>query len=78
MVTIDLTTPPPPPTSFIDAMARRLEPFGVVTRTPYLLRLELKDERAMQLTVFPDGRLIVAGTNDLERARSVYARYIGS
>ena len=24
MVTIDLTTPPPPPTSFIDAMARRL------------------------------------------------------
>lgn len=62
----------------LDAMARRLEPFGVVTRTPYLLRLELKDERAMQLTVFPDGRLIVAGTDDLERARSVYARYIGS
>ena len=24
MVTIDLTTPPPPPTSFLDAMARRL------------------------------------------------------
>lgn len=62
----------------LDVMEKRLAPFGVVTRTPYLLRLDLKDEHALQLTLFADGRLIVGGTNDVDRARSVYARYIGS
>jgi adenylyltransferase/sulfurtransferase len=30
------------------------------------------------LTVFPDGRTIVAGTNDITTARTVHARYIGA
>ncbi len=62
----------------LESLAKRLEAFGVVTRTPYLLRFELKEERPLQLTVFADGRLIVAGTTNLNRARSVYARYIGT
>jgi adenylyltransferase/sulfurtransferase len=65
----------------LDAVAKRLAPFGVVTRTPYLLRLDLAgeaDQAVLQLTLFPDGRLIVSGTSDVERARSIYARYIGS
>lgn len=62
----------------LEALAERLQPFGVVTRTPYLLRLDLREEPVMQLTVFPDGRLIVAGTTDPGRARAVYARYIGT
>jgi molybdopterin-synthase adenylyltransferase len=62
----------------LDMLAKKLEPFGVVTRTPYLLRLDLNAEEAVQFTVFPDGRLIVSGTTDLTRARSLYARYIGA
>jgi len=29
------------------------------------------------LTLFSDGRCVVRGTEDFERARSVYARYVG-
>jgi len=29
------------------------------------------------LDVFPDGRVIVAGTTDLDRARSLCARFVG-
>jgi adenylyltransferase/sulfurtransferase len=29
------------------------------------------------LTIFPDGRAIISGTDDPAVARSVYARYIG-
>jgi hypothetical protein len=31
-----------------------------------------------QLTVFPDGRTIVSGTDDVAVARSLQAKYIGS
>jgi adenylyltransferase/sulfurtransferase len=30
-----------------------------------------------EFTVFPDGRAIIKGTNDVERARTLYAKYIG-
>jgi adenylyltransferase/sulfurtransferase len=60
------------------ALASRLEPVGVVTRTPYLLRFALSDDAsATQMTVFPDGRVIVSGTTDLDRARSLCARFVG-
>jgi adenylyltransferase/sulfurtransferase len=62
----------------LDGLAKRLAPLGAVERTPYLLRCELTGEPAYHLTVFPDGRLIVAGTADLGRARSLYARYLGA
>jgi adenylyltransferase/sulfurtransferase len=62
----------------LDALAKRLEPLGAVTRTPYLLRLNLDEDRPLQLTVFADGRLIVTGMTDENRARSLYARYIGT
>jgi adenylyltransferase/sulfurtransferase len=31
-----------------------------------------------EMTVFPDGRAIIKGTNDTGVARSLYARYIGA
>jgi len=30
------------------------------------------------LTVFPDGRVIVSGTDDLAKAKKIYAQYIGA
>ena len=30
-----------------------------------------------ELTVFPDGRSIISGTNDVSVAKGLYAKYIG-
>lgn len=49
---------------------------GRVSRNPYLLRFE-PDESELMLTLFPDGRLIVQGTQEPQVARQVYSRYFG-
>ncbi len=59
----------------LDELARRLEGLGRVTRNPFLLRLTVD---GYELTLFPDGRAIVQGTDDPAVARTVYAKYVGS
>jgi adenylyltransferase/sulfurtransferase len=56
-------------------LERRLSSVGRVTRNPFLLRLEVAGH---VITQFPDGRAIVAGTDDVAQARTIYARYVGS
>jgi molybdopterin-synthase adenylyltransferase len=67
----------------LTALEERLAPFGTVTRNKFMLRVALASESAAEqesfvLTIFPDGRLIVSGTSDFAKARSLYARYIGA
>ncbi len=31
-----------------------------------------------EFTVFPDGRAIIKGTNDIPKAKTLYAQYVGS
>lgn len=57
------------------ALERRLAAVGAVRRNEYLLRL---DADGFEVTVFPDGRAIVRGTDDPVRARAVYAKYVGA
>ncbi len=59
----------------LETLARRLEAAGNVERSPFLLRLVVD---GCTLSVFPDGRAIVAGTTDVAAARSLYSRYIGA
>ncbi len=59
----------------LEELARRLEPVGQVTRNAFLLKLVVDD---YELTLFPDGRAIVAGTDDVAVAKTVYAKYVGS
>jgi adenylyltransferase/sulfurtransferase len=59
----------------LESLQQKLQKVGAVTRNPFLLRLEVDSYR---LTVFPDGRAIIGGTNDIAEARTIYARYIGS
>jgi len=59
----------------LDALARNLAPLGRVTYNRFLLRLEV-DRYA--ITVFPDGRAIIGGTDDIAEARTAYAKYIGA
>ena len=56
-------------------LAGRLEPLGPVRYNDFALRFETPP---YELTVFPDGRVIVKGTTDIGVARSVYARYVGA
>lgn len=56
-------------------LAERLRPVGEVTHNQFLLRF-LVD--SYELTIFPDARAIIKGTDDEQVARSVYARYIGA
>lgn len=62
-------------------LAMRLESAGSVTSNPFLVRVTVSGpagEDPMELTVFPDGRAIIRGTEDPAVARSVYSRYIGT
>jgi adenylyltransferase/sulfurtransferase len=58
------------------ALATRLEAFGAVTANPWLVRADV--EPGIQLSVFADGRAIVAGTRDESKARAIIARYVGA
>ncbi len=49
---------------------------GETERNPFLLRLHLPEH--ITLVLFKDGRLLVQGTSDLLRARSLYSRYVGN
>ncbi|MEQ8789007.1 MAG: ThiF family adenylyltransferase [Pirellulaceae bacterium] len=57
------------------SLEKKLAGVGRVTRNRFLLRLEVDDYTA---TVFPDGRAIIGGTEEIAEARTVYAKYIGN
>jgi adenylyltransferase/sulfurtransferase len=59
----------------LDALATKLAPLGEVARNRFLLKAAID---GYNLTVFPDGRAIIAGTDDVSVARTVYAKYVGS
>lgn len=61
----------------LDEMARRLAAIGPVMRNAFLLRVE-PTGTPFQLTLFPDGRAIIKGTDEIATARAVYAKYIGA
>ena len=57
------------------ALAARLSPIGEVASNGFLLRLRVD---GYEVTVFPDARAIIKGTDDPATARTVYARYVGA
>lgn len=59
----------------LDSLADKLSSVGQVTRNPFLLRLQVSP---YQLTIFPDGRAIVSGTEDIALAKTLYAKYVGN
>jgi len=56
-------------------LAARLAPLGAIRYNDYMLRFTTEGH---EFTVFPDGRAIIKGTNDVAQARSLYAQFIGS
>ena len=69
---------PPEKTSLsLQELADRLESAGRVTSNPFLVRVAVADSD-LEITVFPDGRAIIKGTEDPAVARAIYSRYIGA
>ncbi len=67
----------------LGVLAERLAAAGAVDARPFMVRFVVPGERAegggnVVLTVFRDARAIVTGTSQPERARSLYARFVGS
>jgi molybdopterin-synthase adenylyltransferase len=62
------------PLSFPE-MAQRLAPLGEVRHNAFMLRFATE---GYEFTVFPDGRAIIKGTNDIPKARTLYAQFVGS
>ena len=60
----------------LEELSLRLESAGSVTSNPFLTRVVL-EESGMEISVFPDGRAIIRGTEDSVVARAIYSRYIG-
>jgi len=56
-------------------LAGRLNEIGDVRHNAYMLRFTTD---GYEFTVFPDGRAIIKGTNDVTKARTLYAQYVGS
>ncbi|MBI1322698.1 thiazole biosynthesis adenylyltransferase ThiF [bacterium] len=56
-------------------LAAKLTGIGSVRHNDFMLRFETDGH---EFTVFPDGRAIIKGTNDIARAKTLYAQYLGS
>jgi adenylyltransferase/sulfurtransferase len=59
----------------LSTLARRWEGLGETRVSRFLARLEVD---GCVLSVFQDGRALVQGTDSPDRARSLYARYVGA
>ncbi len=55
-------------------LAKRLGKLTDVKYNTFMLKFKISDN---DFTIFPDGRAIIAGTNDVSIAKNLYSRYIG-
>ncbi|HOP76413.1 MAG: ThiF family adenylyltransferase [Thermogutta sp.] len=67
-------TPPCPAKCDLDHLSQQWSTLGTVERSPFFLRLR---SAGWVLTLFPDGRAIIDGINDVALARSIYAQFVG-
>jgi molybdopterin/thiamine biosynthesis adenylyltransferase len=61
----------------LDRLGEKLRIVGEVHRTAYFVKCRLNDPANVTLTIFPDGRSLVAGVTDPGRAKSLHARFVG-
>ncbi|MDT8861729.1 ThiF family adenylyltransferase [Alkalihalobacillus sp. MEB130] len=59
----------------LNVWAKKLESISEIKLTPFLLRVHLHEGE--KLVLFPDGRVLVQGTEDISRAKTLYSKYIG-
>lgn len=60
----------------LNRLEKQMSDIGEVTRTPFLLKVDVPS--SVTFVLFPNGRALVQGTDDLVVARTMYDRYVGS
>ena len=61
-----------------EQLAIVLRTSGIVSFNKFLLKFQLEEKgEPYEFTVFPDGRAIIKGTSEIDRARTLYAKYVG-
>jgi adenylyltransferase/sulfurtransferase len=60
------------------SLAHRLKKSGKVLANDFLLRFSPDDDEQTTIVVFTDSRVLVHGTNDVAKAKTIYSKYIGS
>ena len=61
-----------------EQLAAVLRTSGTVSFNKFLLKFQLTEkDDAYEFTVFPDGRAIIKATSEPEKARTLYAKYVG-
>ena len=61
-----------------EQLAATLRASGSVTFNKFLLKFQVEEKGdPFEFTVFPDGRAIIKGTSETDRARTLYAKYVG-
>ncbi|MEE2780817.1 MAG: ThiF family adenylyltransferase [Planctomycetota bacterium] len=58
----------------LEYLAKKLAERGEVVQNKFLLRFTMVK---FEFTIFPDGRAIVGGTDDIAEARTAFARFVG-
>jgi adenylyltransferase/sulfurtransferase len=56
-------------------LAARLAPIGEVCHNSFMLKFATEGH---EFTIFPDGRAIIMGTNDIAKAKTLYAQFVGT
>lgn len=56
--------------------SNKLKKVATIKETPFLIKAQLQG--SIQFVLFPDGRVLIQGTEDTVKARTWYDRYIGS
>lgn len=59
----------------LDKWAETFGKLGPVEKNPFLLKFHIDGDT--KLVLFPDGRAIIQGTEDITTAKSIYTRFIG-
>lgn len=62
----------------LSSLANQLRDTGTVSANKFLMKFAVVDSgEDYEFTIFPDGRAIVKGTDDGDRAKALYAKYVG-
>ena len=67
--------PPPTVAASLEILAKRWADLGRIDASRFFVRLHLPEE--ITITVFRDGRAVVEGTDEIAKAKSLHARYVG-
>ncbi len=66
--------PPNPAHYNLEQLADQLRPYGDIHMNPYLLSCQTEEYR---IVIFQDGRVVIHGIQEIQKAKTIYYRLLG-